>query len=37
MTQSPRLLPPGFEDLEPFVAQWALPTFNERMQYRASW
>lgn len=36
MSQDQRLLPPGFDDLEPFVASWALPTFNERMQYRAA-
>ena len=36
MSQQLRLLPTGFEDLESFVATWALPTFNERMQHRAA-
>lgn len=29
-------LPPGFEDLEPFVAQWALADEAQRMQARWS-
>lgn len=28
------MLPAGFEDLEPFLAQWDLPTFNERRAFR---
>jgi hypothetical protein len=27
-------LPPGFEDLEPFVADWDYPDFNERRAHR---
>ena len=30
------LLPPGFEDLEPFVAHWALPEEAQRMHARWS-
>lgn len=30
------LLPPGFAALAPFVADWALPTTNERLFVRAS-
>lgn len=31
---SDKLLPEGFADLEPFVADWALPSFNERRAHR---
>ena len=31
---SKRSLPPGFEDLEPFVAVWALPTTAQRAAAR---
>jgi hypothetical protein len=30
------LLPPAFSDLESFAREWALPTFNERLQKRAA-
>jgi hypothetical protein len=36
MSNTNRLLPPGFEDLEGYVEQWALPSFDERMQHRAA-
>lgn len=29
-----RLLPDVFADLEPFAAEWSLPTFNERYERR---
>ena len=35
MTKAP-LLPAGFEDLEPFVADWAKPTRAERYETRLS-
>jgi hypothetical protein len=34
MTAEARLLPDGFEDLEPFVADWAKPTRAERYAMR---
>jgi hypothetical protein len=35
MTGAPRLLPPGFETLEPFAARWAAPSAAERDRLRA--
>ena len=36
MTTATRLLPEGFEDLEPYVADWAKPTRAERYETRLS-
>ena len=36
MTTATRLLPEGFEDLEPYVADWARPTRAERYETRLS-
>ena len=36
MTTTTRLLPAGFEDLEPFIADWAKPTRAERYETRLS-
>jgi hypothetical protein len=36
MTTTTQLLPDGFEDLEPFVADWAKPTRAERYETRLS-
>src|SRR5262245_45753428 len=36
MTTTTKLLPEGFEDLEPFVADWAKPTRAERYAVRLS-
>jgi hypothetical protein len=33
---TPGLLPDGFDDLEPYVADWALPTRQERYDKRLS-
>jgi hypothetical protein len=36
MSATARLLPDGFADLEPFVADWARPTRHERYETRLS-
>lgn len=36
MFTNDRLLPPEFSDLEPFAANWALSSFDARMQHRAA-
>tara|TARA_R110000787_G_scaffold215561_1_gene324643 strand:+ start:4245 stop:4592 length:348 start_codon:yes stop_codon:yes gene_type:complete len=36
MTQSNPMLPAPFSDLESFAQDWALPSFNQRLQKRAS-